>query len=60
MTAFKEMRTARDMAKSYYQHFNRQSEIMTWEVKQLCKRALNLVKTTKQEYYLKLTEDADA
>ncbi len=33
---------------------------MTWEAKQLHKRALNLVKITKREYYLKLTEDTDA
>ena len=32
---------------------------MTWEAKQLHKRALNLVKITKREYYLKLTEEAD-
>ncbi len=53
------MRTARDMAKSYYQHFNQQSEIMLEEAKCLCKKALFLVKTTKQEYYLELTEGAD-
>src|SRR5258708_32306284 len=53
------MRTARDMAKSYYQHFNQQSEIMLEEAKCLCKKALSLVKTTKREYYLELTEGAD-
>ena len=53
------MRTARDMAKSYYQHFNQQSEIMLEEAKCLCKKALSLVKTTKWEYYLELTEGAD-
>src|SRR5258708_300352 len=58
-TAFKEMRMARDMARAYYQHFNHESENMTWEAKQLHKRALNLVKIAKQEYYLKLTEDAN-
>ena len=57
--AFKEMRTARDMAKSYYQYFNRQSEIMLAKAKQLCKKALTLVKIAKCEYYLKLTEEAD-
>src|SRR5258708_4090666 len=57
--AFKDMRTARDMAKSYYQHFNQQSEIMLEEAKCLCKKALSLVKTTKWEYYLELTEGAD-
>src|SRR5260370_19454235 len=46
-SAFKEMRTARDMAKSYYQHFNCQSDIMNTEVKQLHKRALHLIKTAK-------------
>ncbi len=53
------MRTARDMAKSYYQYFNRQSEIMLAKAKQLCKKALTLVKIAKCEYYLKLTEEAD-
>ena len=57
--AFKDMRTAKDMAHSYYQHFNRQSNIMVNEVKQLCKRALTLVKTAKHAYYLKLTEEAN-
>jgi len=46
-TAFKEMRMARDMAKSYYQNFDHESEIMTCEAKQLHKRALNLVKIAK-------------
>ena len=58
-TAFNEMRTARDMAKSYYQHFNCQSIIMNTEFKMLCKRALQLVKTSKRDYYNKLTEEAN-
>ena len=58
--AFKEMRVTRDMAKSYFQYFNRQSEIMLTEVKQLHKKALALVKLAKCEYYLKLTEEANA
>src|SRR5260370_15827269 len=58
--AFKEMRTARDMAKSYYQHFNHKSNIMEAEAKQLHKRTLHLVKTTKRDYYTKLTEGPNA
>src|SRR5258708_1198137 len=58
--AFKEMRTTRDMAKSYSQYFNQQSEIMISEVKHLHKKMLTLVKSMKCEYYLKLTEGADA
>src|SRR5260370_11380647 len=57
-TAFKEMRTAREMAKSYYQYFHHQSEIMVLEAKQLCTRVLHFVKTAKCEFYLKLTEEA--
>ncbi len=57
--AFKEMRTTRDMAKSYFQHFHQWSEIMLSEVKWLQKKALALVKSAKCEYYLKLTEGAD-
>src|SRR5260221_8831921 len=57
--AFKDMRMARDMAKSYYQYFNHPSEIMVSEAKHLHKRALHLVKTAKWEYYLKLTKEAD-
>ncbi len=57
--AFKDMRTAGDMAKSYYQYFNQQSEIMIAEAKQLHKKALTLIKTAKCKYYLKLTEEAD-
>ena len=56
---FKEMRVTRDMAKSYFQYFNWQSEIMLAEAKQLCKKALALVKLVKHEYYLKLMEEAD-
>src|SRR5260370_24522766 len=58
-TAFKDMRAARDMARSYYKHFNCQIELMTSEVHQLCKKALHMVKTAKHEYYLKLTEGAN-
>ncbi len=57
--AFKEMRTTRDMVKSYFQHFHQWSEIMLSEVKWLQKKALALVKSAKREYYLKLTEGAD-
>ena len=57
--AFKDMRMARDMAKSYYHHFNCPSEIMVSEAKCLCKRALQLMKNAKWEYYLKLTKEAD-
>src|SRR5258708_28163207 len=32
---------------------------MIAEAKQLCKKALTLIKTAKHEYYLKLTEEAD-
>src|SRR5260221_2681379 len=49
--AFKEMRDTRIMAKSYFQYFNWQSEIMLTEVKQLRKKALALVKSAKCEYY---------
>ncbi len=47
------------MAKSYFQYFNWQSEIMLTEVKQLHKKALALVKSAKCEYYTKLTEEVD-
>ena len=57
--AFKAMRMARDMMRTYFQHFNCQSELMVAEVKLLCKNALSLVKIAKHEYYLKLTEDAN-
>src|SRR5260370_29716858 len=58
--AFKDMRTARDMARSYFQHFNCQSEIMTTEALYQHKRTLQLVKKAKREYYLKLTEKANS
>ena len=53
------MRTAQDMARSYYQHFNLQSKLMKSEALQLHKKALHLVKKSKHEYYLKLTEGAN-
>src|SRR5260370_30710224 len=58
--AFKAMRTAREMVKSYYQHFNHQSKVMELEVHKSCKRALCLIKSAKHEHYLKLMEGADA
>ncbi len=58
-TAFKDMRAARDMARSYYQHFNHQSKLMTSEAHHLRKMALHMVKMAKHEYYLKLTEGAN-
>src|SRR5260370_40544994 len=58
-TAFKDMRATRDMVRSYYQHFNCQSELMILEAHHLCKEALHMVKTAKCEYYLKLTEGAN-
>src|SRR5260370_42422832 len=54
------MRTAGEMEKSYYQHFNHQSKIMELEVHESCKKALQLVKSAKQNHYLKLTEGANA
>ena len=42
LVAFKDMRTARDMACSYYQHFNHQSKLMILEAQKSHKRALNL------------------
>ena len=57
--AFMDMRSARDMAKSYYQYFNHPSEMMVTKAKYLHKRALHLVKSAKRDYYLKLTEEAN-
>ena len=58
--AFREMRTAREMARTYFQHFKRPSNIIAQEAKDLRKKALSLVRSAKREFYRQQTEEATA